>query len=87
MEICYLPDKEYEVIVSRLVTKLGGRIEKLSENINRVRIYNTEPIRVEEYNHQREPTADQIVQKNRFVTWMTEQWKSLNHKSKKKKGI
>lgn len=51
MEICYLPDKEYEVIVSRLVTKLGGRIEKLSENINRVRIYNTESIRVEEYNH------------------------------------
>lgn len=51
MEICNLPDKEFEVIVSRLVTKLGRRIEKLNENINRLRMYNTEPIRVEEYNH------------------------------------
>ena len=35
MEISNLPDKEFKVIVIKILTKLGGRMDELSENSNK----------------------------------------------------
>ena len=35
MEISNLPDKEFKVLVIKMLTKLGGRMDEHSENFNK----------------------------------------------------
>ena len=44
-----MPDKEFKVIIVKIFTRLGKRVEDLSETFNREIKKKKEPIRAEEY--------------------------------------
>ena len=54
MEISNLPDKEVKILIIGMFTKLGRRMDDLSENFDKERRYKKIPnriYRVEEYNY------------------------------------
>ena len=52
IEINTLQDKEFKVLVIRMLTKLGKRIDEHSENFNKeLENIQKEPIRTEEYSN------------------------------------
>ena len=51
-EISNLSDKEFKVMVIKMITELGKRMDELGENVNKeTEKYNKEPVRTEEYNN------------------------------------
>ena len=55
VEIGNLPEKEFRVMIVKMIQELGKRMdaqsEKLQEDFNRVRKYKEQPNRAEEYNN------------------------------------
>ena len=52
MEISDLPDKEFKVMVIKMLTELGKRMDELGENVNKeTEKCKKEPIRTKEYNN------------------------------------
>ena len=54
MEISNLPDKELKVMVIKMLTELGRRMEEHSENFNKELENIRKPIRAEKYNNWKE---------------------------------
>ena len=46
-----LPNKEFKVMIIKMLTDLGRKMDEHRENYNRVRKYKKEPIRAEKYNN------------------------------------
>ena len=34
-QCCYLPEKEFKIVVIKILTKLGRKMDKYSENVNK----------------------------------------------------
>ena len=62
MEISNLPDVEFETLVIWMLNELRGRVDELSDNVNKEIENKKESVSNEEYNnwriHWRESTAD-----------------------------
>ena len=51
-QISNLSDKEFKVMVIKMLTELGKRMDELGENVNKeTEKYSKEPVRTEEYNN------------------------------------
>ena len=52
MEISSLAETEFKILVIKMLTELGKRMDELGENVNKeTEKYNKEPVRTEEYNN------------------------------------
>ena len=49
METSHLPDAQFKIVVIKMLKEFWGRVDKLSENFNKERENETEPVRNQEY--------------------------------------
>ena len=92
MKISTLPDKEFKIMLIKILIELGIRMDELSENFNKetenikhspTELKNT-IIAMKDYT-KRKSIADWRLQKSGSAIWKTKQYKPSNQNSKKKK--
>ena len=96
MEISNLPDKEFKVMVIKMVTNSGeewmNMVSTSTKEIENIRKYQTEGTELKNTitklkSTQEGFTAVLMKQKKGSVIWKTEHWDSPKQSSKKKKRI
>ena len=92
MKISNLPDKEFKIILIKILIELGIRMDELSENFNKetenikhspTELKNT-IIAMKDYT-KRKSIADWRLQKSGSAIWKINKYKPSNQNSKKKK--